>query len=589
MTAEPTYFGGSRQLFGWYHRPAPDATPLDCAVVICAPLGYEGLCVPRGLRHWADALASAGIATLRFDYHGTGNSAGSDTDPERVAAWIDSIVAAAEKARSRTGTRRIVLAGVRLGGTLAMAAAQRAGADGLIVFASHATGRSYVRELRAFGRLMRATPMTDADAESSIEEVGGFIVTNATLASLTTLDPLAEPVGVRRALVIPRDGVATDMSIGDRLEAQGTLVERTVVPGYAEMMVDTHEAMPPRAVFDASTRWLTEQYGVSAFAPSEAREAASQATDGDTLIGEGIHERPATFGANTRLFGVLTEPAHRGDRVGTAIVLANAGSVHHIGPGRMYVSLAREWARMGFSVLRMDIGGVGDSDAHPATPDNHPYPDHAIDDLRQAVRWCRDQARCERVVIAGLCSGAHASFHAGLELENIAGIIAINPIVFYWNPGCALDVASWMNYAESRRYSQQARQVGSWMRLLRGEVRVRHAAAVGYRRAREVIGGAAGVLGRRIGLRGDQRENVAADLTRISNRGVTTLLAFSEGDPGLDVVRRQYSRDVRLLERNRRNFAMRVIPNADHTFTRAEARDRLRTLLTTHLMERYRV
>ena len=34
--------------------------------------------------------------------------------------------------------------------------------------------------------------------------------------------------------------------------------------------------------------------------------------------------------------------------------------------------------------------------------------------------------------------------------------------------------------------------------------------------------------------------------------------------------------------------AMRVVEGADHTFTRIEARARLRALLTTHLMERYR-
>ncbi len=586
MTGGPTYFGRSGELFGWYHEPSTAVKRLNCAVVICAPLGYEGLCVHRVVRHWANALANAGVATLRFDYHGTGNSAGSDTDPDRVAAWIDSIVAAAEELRSRTGTRNVVLAGVRLGGTLALAAARRAGADGLIVFASHAVARSYVRELRAFGRLMRATPTTDADASTAVEEVGGFVVTSETLEGLTRLDPLADCLDVRRALVVPRDAVATDMSVADRLEARGALVERKVLPGYAAMMVDPHESVSPREVFDASTRWLEEQYG-----PCQESAPATRvsSTHDSGLLEGGVRERAVTFGAKVPLFGILSEPSDRESRVGTAVVLANAGSVHHIGPGRMYVALAREWTRMGFTVLRVDIGGVGDSDAHDATADNHPYPDHAIADLRDAVRYCREHASARRVVVAGLCSGAHASFHAGLAIDGLAGIIAINPIVFYWNPECALDVAAWMNYAESRRYSQQARELGSWMRLLRGEVRVRHAATVGYRRAREVIGGAAGSLGRRFGVGRNQRENVAADLARISTRGVTTLLVFSEGDPGLDFVRRRYARDVRLLERDRRNFAMRVIPNADHTFTRAEARDRLRTLLTTHLMERHRV
>jgi hypothetical protein len=56
--------------------------------------------------------------------------------------------------------------------------------------------------------------------------------------------------------------------------------------------------------------------------------------------------------------------------------------------------------------------------------------------------------------------------------------------VVYWNPACALDVSAWMNYYESRRYSRPAREV---------------------------------------------------------------LLVFSEGDLGLDFVRRRYARPIRLL------------------------------------------
>jgi hypothetical protein len=63
---------------------------------------------------------------------------------------------------------------------------------------------------------------------------------------------------------------------------------------------------------------------------------------------------------------------------------------------------------------------------------------------------------------------------------------------------------------------------------------------------------------------------------------------FSEGDPGLDFVQRRHARDVRVLERRRSNFAMRIVPGADHTFTRLEARARLSTLLTEHLMSHHR-
>jgi predicted alpha/beta hydrolase len=586
--AQAIYFGLETRLAGWYHAPLATVPLVDCAVVLCAPLGYEALCVHRALRHWAIALANAGVATLRFDYDGTGNSAGDDTGDHRVEAWIRSIADATAELRSRTGARNVVLAGVRLGGTLAMAAAPRAGADGLIVFASHATGRSYVRELRAFGRLTRAAVTDEETQERTAEEAGGFVIERATLESLTSLDPLTTALGVRRALIVPRDDVATDTSVADRLSAQGVVVEWKPLPGYAAMMVDAHESIPPHAVIEASVRWLAEQYGTTQ-ARASVSEGSSTSTADEGLVDGGVRERAVSFGQDVRLFGALAEPADPRDFTGTIIILANAGSVHHVGPGRMYVLLAREWARMGFSVLRMDLAGLGDSETRDGSADNHPYPDHAVDDLASAVRWCRERTGARRVIVAGLCSGAHASFHAGRQLDGVDGIIVINPIVFYWNPACALNVSAWMNYVESQRYSRSAREKDSWVRLLRGEVQVRHAASVAIQRGREVIAGALGAFARRLGIGRGRAEDVGADLARISARGVTTLLLFSEGDPGLDFVRRRYARDVRLLERDRRNFAMRVIPSADHTFTRAEARDRLRQLLTTHLMERHRV
>jgi dienelactone hydrolase len=105
---------------------------------------------------------------------------------------------------------------------------------------------------------------------------------------------------------------------------------------------------------------------------------------------------------------------------------------------------------------------------------------------------------------------------------------------------------------------------------------------------REVMSGAAAGTWRRLGWRAAEDEDVPTDLERIAARGVDVLLVFSEGDPGLDFVRRRHAHQIRVLERRRENFAMRVVPGADHTFTRLDARERLAHLLTTHLVARHR-
>lgn len=578
----PVYFGAGRRLFGWYH--AADAARRDCGVVFCNPLGYEELCAHRALRHWADAIADAGFPALRFDYDGTGNSAGSDTDPDRVSAWLASIEDAAAELRSRGGVRHVVLLGVRLGGTLAAAAAERARADALILFAAAATGRRYVREVLALGRLMSARPdrVIEALPEDPDEQIAGFVMTRQTIAALRTLDATTTIATVRRAFVVPRDDTGADTALAERLAQRGVDVEHAPLPGYAAMMVDAHESVVPGAVIDGSIQWLTSHYAVSG-----VESVGPDARDFGLVAGpveDGVVESAATFG-DDRLFGVLCE--RRDGRCETGVILVNAGSVHTVGPGRAHVELAREWAARGISVLRMDIGGVGDSDARFGAVDNHPYPGHAVEDISSAVRWMKDRAQVSRVIVAGLCSGAHASFHAGLTVDGLAGIMVINPIVFYWNPACALDVSAWMNYTESRRYSQAAREVASWVKLVRGQVNVRHAVRVAYRRLRELSGAKATSLWQRLGGNGKDSQNVAADLARITARGVDVLLVFSEGDPGLDFVKRRYARSLRLLEHRSSSFALRVIPDADHTFTRRAARRRLAGLLSSHLASRH--
>src|SRR5262245_21952729 len=51
----------------------------------------ESLTAPGKL---AESPSAAGIAALRFDYFGTGNSARTDEGPNRVQVWLDSIGAA---------------------------------------------------------------------------------------------------------------------------------------------------------------------------------------------------------------------------------------------------------------------------------------------------------------------------------------------------------------------------------------------------------------------------------------------------------------------------------------------------------------
>jgi pimeloyl-ACP methyl ester carboxylesterase len=141
-TPAPLAFGGPEHpLFGFYHAPL-SALSRDVGVVLCNPLGHEAMCAHRTYRHLAERFAASGVAALRFDYHGTGDSSGEPEEPERVAAWIKGINAAVAELRARAGVGRTVLFGVRFGATLASwVAAERGDIDDLVLWAPFSSGR----------------------------------------------------------------------------------------------------------------------------------------------------------------------------------------------------------------------------------------------------------------------------------------------------------------------------------------------------------------------------------------------------------------------------------------------------------------
>src|SRR6185295_15161162 len=80
-----------------------------------------------------------------------------------------------------------------------------------------------------------------------------------------------------------------------------------------------------------------------------------------------LTEEPLQFGQGGRLFGILTLPSMtaRNAQELPVFVYLTAGLLHRVGPYRLHVRLARELAHMGFSSLRVDLAGTGDSPGRP--------------------------------------------------------------------------------------------------------------------------------------------------------------------------------------------------------------------------------
>ena len=127
-------------------RTAGLAEPSCCV----RPLALRRSIARYAYMYLADRLAGAGLACFRFDYDGTGDSAGQQNDPDRVEAWLDSIRRAMELVRG-LGTNRISVVGLRMGATLLAETfgSGPAAIDDLVLWDSCASGRSFLREQSA--------------------------------------------------------------------------------------------------------------------------------------------------------------------------------------------------------------------------------------------------------------------------------------------------------------------------------------------------------------------------------------------------------------------------------------------------------
>nr|HEX4316556.1 alpha/beta hydrolase [Kofleriaceae bacterium] len=132
--------------------------------------------------------------------------------------------------------------------------------------------------------------------------------------------------------------------------------------------------------------------------------------------------------AGDRLAGIVTTPTGA-ERRG-ACVLVNAGVVAKHGPFRLYVELARRLARDGYTTLRFDLGGLGDSAASAARA---PVVERTRGEIASAVDHVA-AAGSGPVIVGGLCSGAEDAFRYAERDPRVTGVVLVDPFA-YRTPG----------------------------------------------------------------------------------------------------------------------------------------------------------
>jgi pimeloyl-ACP methyl ester carboxylesterase len=294
------------------------------------------------------------------------------------------------------------------------------------------------------------------------------------------------------------------------------------------------------------------------------------------------------------LFGIHTMPLEPCSERPT-IVLLNSGAAQRVGPGRLYVHLARRLASEGFSSVRLDVSGLGDSVLEDVAAENNPYGAHSIRDVQQALLALRQRCQVKRTVLMGLCSGAYLAFQSAVQLDDptLVESVLINPLTFFWRDGMSLDATSAQAVLKEHGYLRRRPKAHELLRFLLGRTQLSYADAVrlvlksaGYwfnswtKRAEPTTDGSTPSLCH------PTTDDLPRDLCQLTTRGRRLSLFLGENDPGLTLLSYKAPRQLQTL-RSQGTLHVATITGGDHTFSRRAPRRVFIDEVASYLQSRF--
>jgi len=166
-----------------------------------------------------------------------------------------------------------------------------------------------------------------------------------------------------------------------------------------------------------------------------------------------MREQVLRFGSNNNLVGIFTEPKAEHRILGIpGAIMWNVGIHHRVGPNRVYVDLCRKLANQGYSSLRFDASGLGDSEASRAESgsDN----ERACLDVQAAMKLMAERTKHSQVILVSFCSGTDSAHAVASSDSRVAGLVCIEGYRFRTRGYYA-------------RYATRALDIGVWKRFVR--------------------------------------------------------------------------------------------------------------------------
>lgn len=145
---------------------------------------------------------------------------------------------------------------------------------------------------------------------------------------------------------------------------------------------------------------------------------------------------PVTFANKdgNKLFGIVHNPNEIKYK-NTGIIILSPGIKSRVAPHRLYLKMAKKYCEMGFTVLRFDFYGLGDSEGEV---DAHFMADlygsiqvgRYEEDTKSAMDWMSEKYGVNDFILSGLCGGAITGLFAGSNDDRVIGLLGLGiPVI----------------------------------------------------------------------------------------------------------------------------------------------------------------
>lgn len=268
-----------------------------------------------------------------------------------------------------------------------------------------------------------------------------------------------------------------------------------------------------------------------------------------------MRESAILFGETKSLVGIVSDPPDASNNIG--FIFLNAGFTHRVGPQRMSVRFARDLADMGFTCLRFDHGGIGDSRRRM---DSIPFAEAAIEDGIAAMDFLQATRSISRFIVAGVCWGADNAVRVCEADARVVGVMAVD---FYSVPTVR---------HLFRIYPARLLAARSWANILRGRSRI-----LGQMKAFVVAVAKSMVHGKSESddiLPAMPAEGVVTLIRQLVDRGVFLSFAFASSAVSYDQYISKFRQPMTELVPTGR-MEVGIFKAADHLFTLRHNQTRL--------------